>query len=269
MEFGEGQPVPRGSGDVLRHRHVPQGRDKLAGVRAFVAAQRQAAVLWHPPGHLHRRLPLRGAGRWRDAVADEPLAAFHQDMPLVAKLGPVTVFFQNAPGLPVRRRGTGTVTTPLPTQSDGRIPGIVGRRAAHPGRALEPLEARPRFDQDTVDGEVFTGQQMLGAGPRHDVLEERAGRLAAQPSPLSGDLRGAPDRVVHGQTHEPAKEQFAINCSTRSLSLRPVYRTWTNSDGRTVWRTIDGHPLCAYSSATYGDISRATTSTKRPIARAG
>jgi hypothetical protein len=196
---------------------------KLAGVRAFVAAQRQAAVLRHQPGHLHRRLPLRGAGRWGDAVADEPLAAFHQDMPLVAKLGPVTVFFQNAPGLSVRRRGTGTVTTPLPTQSDGRIPGIVGRRAAHPGRALEPLAARPRFDQDTVDGEVFTGQQMLGAGPRHDVLEERAGRLAAQPSPLSGDLRGARDRVVHGPTHELAKEQFAISTAHRAASRSDRY----------------------------------------------
>ena len=93
---------------------------------------------------------------------------------------------------------------------DGGIPGVVGR-GRRPARLLEALQPGPGLDQRAIDGEVLGRDQLLGLGLRKHALEERARDVARQqPLPVLGEDRGVPDRVIHAQAHEPAKEQVVI-----------------------------------------------------------
>src|SRR5213594_4885896 len=198
-------------GHVRGHLQQAQGSDEVARVIGFVGRQGDPARHRHRPDHLERGGALAVAVRGGEAAVDrETVAILHQHVPLVAELGftPGPLAVQER--LRVGRGGMGRVAAPLAVEIHGRIPRIVrgGRRRV---LALETLEARPSVDQGAVDREMLVGEQPALLGLGADPLEKSPRDVAAeQPFPILREHRGVPDRVIHGQAHEPPEEQVVV-----------------------------------------------------------
>ena len=100
----------------------------------------------------------------------------------------------------------------LATEIHTGIARIVHRRlGARVLLLLETLLSRPGFDQRTVHSEVFVGKQVVSPRQIHHLLKERLSEVGLQqPLPVLGIDRGVPHRIVHAQTHKPAKQQVVI-----------------------------------------------------------
>ena len=99
----------------------------------------------------------------------------------------------------------------LAVEIDRRIPRIVRRLPRRLG-ALEALETRPGFQLRAVHGEVLVGQHSGLARLRHHRVKERRGDLAGeQPLAILTERGRRPDRVVHPEPHEPAKQHAVVD----------------------------------------------------------
>ncbi len=58
---------------------------------------------------------------------------------------------------------------------------------------------------------MLVREQPLRAGLRHDAVEEGLGNVPGQQAfAVLGEDRGVPDRIVHGQAHEPPKQEVVV-----------------------------------------------------------
>src|SRR5437764_5568890 len=93
---------------------------------------------------------------------------------------------------------------------DRRIPWVFGWRGLIVVLAAKALEAGPRLEQRPIDGEMLVGEEVGSARLRQDGMQERRGDVALQqPITILAERRRRPDRIVHPEVNEPAK-QYAV-----------------------------------------------------------
>src|SRR6476469_9259690 len=77
--------------------------------------------------------------------------------------------------------------------------------------APEALHRCPRLDKRAIDREVIVRQELLHLGLVQHRAEELRRHISLQkPLAVLGEYRNVPDRRVHRQPDEPAKQQIVI-----------------------------------------------------------
>src|SRR5215468_7568563 len=186
-------------GYVRRHLKQPEGLDEVPRVIAFVGAHCDPACCRPVAQHLQRPRALAVAAGPRHAALDgQAVPVVHEHVPLVDELGLVALGLAEQSRVGIGGRAMGDVTPPLAVEVYGRVPRIVRWEPTRRVLLLEALEARPGLDQGAVDREVLVGQ------------EAALPRLRQDPLAVLREHCGIPDRVVHVQPDEPAKEQVVI-----------------------------------------------------------
>jgi hypothetical protein len=202
--------------DVLGHVRggIPTAQlvDEVGAVVAPVGTDCHAMVPRKPRDHVHGGGALPGAAGWGQFVIhDQAVAVLHQDMALVAELRTLAPALAVQPRFRVGLGGMGIVAALLPMEvafavapgTRTRATAVLGPKALHRG---------PGLDQGAVDTEVFVGQELRPAGLVHHLPEETPGDVGFQQAvPVLGEGGVIPDRVVHGQSDEPAEQQVVVD----------------------------------------------------------
>ena len=107
-----------------------------------------------------RRLALGGpGGRGRTDVGHQAMPIVEQHVPHVRQLGLLAAALPIELRIRIGRRRVRLVRPRLPMKVDRGVARIIGRRRRAAVLALKTLQARPRFEQRPIDGEVLVRQQ--------------------------------------------------------------------------------------------------------------
>ena len=182
----------RGSHEVLR---------VVGLVRAHGDAPRTALLLVGQ--HQQRRLALGVAiGLGGHRGGDQTIAILHQGVAQIGQFGLLAVALLVQPRVRVGGRFVRLVGALAVVE--------VGTVAVRSVLLAEALLRRPGLDQRAVDGEVLVAHEPLCllVHGREKLLRDLARQ---QPVAVLREHGMVPNRVVHAQAHEPAKEQVVVD----------------------------------------------------------
>ena len=204
-----------GRGDVLRHVRrdllFATFHDEVGRVVGLIGAERDPPGAGPGPDELDRRQRLGVAGRpGRHPAHDQPVAVLHQRVPDVAELRRLAASLAVEPRVRVSGAGVGRVRALLALE----VPLAVAprpRRLVTAVLAAEALQAGPGLEQRAVHREVLARQQPLHLGQGQELRQEALRHLARQqPVAVLREHARVPHRVVHPETHEPAKQEVEL-----------------------------------------------------------
>jgi hypothetical protein len=199
-------PARRVLRDMRRDPERPRNLDKVVRVIALVGADRSAtprrsAMLG--PQHQHAGIALRQAvsgGGHR--VDNQSIAVLDQQVTQVGEAGLAVVRSAVELRVGIGRRRVRVVRPRLAAEV---APVPVGAAVL----PLKTLLARPRLDEGAIDREVLVRHQ-AGRAVEHPTEEAARNLLIQQPVAVFREDRRRPDRFVHLEPDEPAKQDVVV-----------------------------------------------------------
>lgn len=143
-------------------------------------------------------------------IDTQPIAALHEHMPAVAKLGRLTVTFSHESSFWGGRALVLGVRAPLPLEIDHPVAVIATFRRL-PILSFEAIERGQRADERSINSEMIRGQEMVSTGKADHFIKETPRNVRDhQALAQSAEVRQLQAGALEIHVKKPAKDNVEI-----------------------------------------------------------